>query len=429
MEIYCGSVNGGVLVVESRPHLAAGRFRLAPAVIGFYFAARLCVTFLGFKSDPKTGAYVNFAIHFLLFAGIAFYSFGPARHTVREMLGASPVRWVIAFVLMELCSLAWSSTASMPVAIAYWCELAGEVALVILILRVDEPAAAAFSMMQGYAWGAILICAVEWLSPTMYDLRPGDDDFFSPNAIGFTCALGVFLLQIAGSRTLVSRIVAGVLAISLLRSLSKTTIIAFVIAQGALLLLDRSRSWRGKVLLVALALLAVAPFWGLFERYYDVYTHLGNQSETLSGRVGIWAFVLARSLEQPWIGHGFHSFRNVIPPFGSFEAWHAHNELLQQFYAYGVVGVALVASLYASLYRQILKASGAETKLRLTALLIFILIRGLMDTENFDLSLPLWLVSLLSIWLADGGRLPAFSATSRSLQQRVQRGPVAEGRA
>ena len=38
----------------------------------------------------------------------------------------------------------------------------------------------------------------------------------------------------------------------------------------------------------------------------------------------------------------------------------------------------------------------------LAALLIFTLIRGLADTENFDLSLPLWLAALIGITLRAG---------------------------
>ena len=401
--------------------------RIVPGVVGFYFAARLCITFLMFEADPKTGAYVNFAIHSLLFGAVFLYSWGPASFRVREMLDARPLRWVMAFLLMGLCSLTWSSTVSMPVAIAYWCELAAEAGTVLLILRVDETHGAARSMMQGYAWGAILISAVEWLSPTMYDLRPGDDDFFSPNAIGFTCALGVFLIQIVGRRTLLWRMIAVFLAISLLRSLSKTTIIAFVIAQGALLLFDRSRSWLRKTALIVPALAVVGAFWGLLENYYDVYTHLGNQSETMSGRLGIWAYVLAKSLEQPWIGHGFHSFRNVIPPFGTFEAWHAHNELLQQFYAYGAMGVACVVSLYASFFRQVRRTGSGVTRSRLTALLLFILIRGLADTENFDLSLPLWLIALISVsLLRTETSLAALPSDAGSLQRHNIGGATAE---
>jgi exopolysaccharide production protein ExoQ len=371
-----------------------------PAFVGFYFAARLCITFLLFKSDPKVGAYVNFALHFTLFIGVLLYSFGPALNSFREMLAARPLRWVIAFLAIGLCSLAWSVTVSMPIAFAYWSELAAEVMMILLLLRVDEICAASTAVMKGYAAGAVLIAVVEWLSPTMYDLRPGDDDFFSPNAIGFTCAFGIFLIQIAARSSLLWRFVAFFLGLSLLRSLSKTTIIAFVATQGVMLLVDPSRSWRAKFALTLPAIVVLWAFWGLFENYYEVYTHLGNQSETLSGRIGIWAFVLTRSLEQPWLGHGFHSFRNVIPPFGSFEAWHAHNEILQQFYAYGVAGVLLVGMLYASLFRLIRKTSSQALKACLTALLLFILIRGLADTENFDLSLPLWFIALVSVMLA-----------------------------
>jgi exopolysaccharide production protein ExoQ len=381
---------------------------LMPALVGFFFAARLCITFLFFQSDPKTGAYVNFAIHFALFLAVLLYSFGPATNSMPAMFSARPLRWVLAFLAIGLFSLAWSATISKPVAFAYWCELVAEILMILFLLRVGDIETNATAVMKGYVLGAILIAAVEWFSPTMYDLRPGDDDYFSPNAIGFTCAFAVFLIQIFGRSSLAWRMVAALLAISLLRSLSKTTIIAFVIAQALHLLLDHSRSWRGKILLTIPAVAVTWAFWGLIVNYYEVYTHLGNQSETLSGRLGIWAFVLTRSLQQPWLGHGFHSFRNVIPPFGSFEAWHAHNELLQQFYAYGVAGVLLLAVVYGSLFRQFRKVHPRSLKVRLMALLLFILIRGLADTENFDLSLPIWFIALVSVFLVHL-RVPEFA--------------------
>ncbi|HLY42831.1 MAG TPA: O-antigen ligase family protein [Terracidiphilus sp.] len=386
------------------PHSCTSRETspLLPGVVGFYFAARLCLTFLLFQSDPKVGAYIHFSLHGILLVGVAFYSFGPGSNSIAQLTQASSLRWVLAFLAVGLSSLAWSVTVSEAVAFAYWCELASEVLMILLLLRIGDVETMAAAIMKGYIAGAILIAMVEWLSPTMYDLRPGDDDFFSPNAIGFTCALAVFMIQLMNRTGILWRIIAGFLAVSLLRSLSKTTIAAFVVSQGILLLLDRSRTWKFKS---ALVLAAGAVFWvfsGLLWNYYEVYTHLGNESETLSGRLGIWLFVLQRSVESPWIGHGFHSFRNVIPPFGSFEAWHAHNELLQQFYAYGAVGVVLLIGVYSSLLRHARKASSQALRTQLTALLMFIFIRGLADTENFDLSLPLWLVSLLSCALAAG---------------------------
>lgn len=371
-----------------------------PTAVGFYFASRLCVTFLFFQSDPKLGAYVNFALLSVLFACVLLYSFGPALNPLRRVFQTRPLRWVLVFLFMGLCSLTWSVTVSETIAFAYWCELAVAAVMMILLLRTGDISRVSTAVMHGYVFGAMVVAAVEWLSPVMYDLRPGDDDFFSPNAIGFTCAFAIFLILIAGRSSIIWHLLAAVLAVSLLRSLSKTTLIAFVASQVFLIILDRSKTWVTKLFIASCALGVVSAFFGLIENYYEVYTHLGNQSETLSGRIGIWAFVLERSLQQPWFGHGFHSFRNVIPPFGSFEAWHAHNELLQQFYTYGILGVLVVGCLYASLLRQFLKTLDPALKARLLALWAFILIRGLADTENFDLSFPLWSIAIISVMVA-----------------------------
>jgi O-antigen ligase len=144
--------------------------------------------------------------------------------------------------------------------------------------------------------------------------------------------------------------------------------------------------------LVCAALAIVAVFWGLLSAYYDVYTNAGNQSETLTGRIGIWAYILNEALQQPWIGHGFHSVWKVIPAFGVFEARHAHNELLQQFYAYGVAGVVMLVGLYGSVVREIRMAPSGRMKTLFIGLMVFIIVRGFADTEVFDLSLPIWLI-------------------------------------
>ena len=91
----------------------------------------------------------------------------------------------------------------------------------------------------------------------------------------------------------------------------------------------------------------------------------------------------------------------MIPPFGEFEARHAHNELLQQFYAYGVAGVAMVIAIYGSFYRQIRKLPPVPLKTFFLSLLVFVLIRGLGDTEAFDLSLPLWAIALMGTMLSE----------------------------
>ena len=384
----------------------SGRTRLplpsVPATVGAFFAARLCLTYLFFQADPRQGTIVDSALNMLLFSVVAFGSFGPAHVTFLSPMRVTCFRWVVAFLGVSLCSLFWSETVSVSVALAYWCGMAADVVMVLLLLRAGPAEEIASRLVKGYVAGACIVACVMWLSPTMRDLRPGNDQFFSPNAIGFTCAFGVILAQFLILSARAWLFPAIFLAISLLRSLSKTTLIAFLASELLLLFISTAIRRRTKILIVAVGVTVVAAFSSLIAAYYEVYTNAGNQAETLTGRIGIWALILERSLERPWLGHGFDAVWKVIPPFGSdqFETWHAHNELLQQFYAYGVVGVVLLIGIYGSFYRQIRRVSRPELKTLLAGLIVFIVIRGLGDTERFDLSMPLWSIALLSLTLA-----------------------------
>jgi O-antigen ligase len=88
-----------------------------------------------------------------------------------------------------------------------------------------------------------------------------------------------------------------------------------------------------------------------------------------------------------------------VPAFGVFEAWHAHNELLQLFYAYGIVGLMLFITVYGSLYLQLRRHASGSDKALFYGLLLFIVIRGFGDTDRFELTLPLWFVFLISALL------------------------------
>jgi O-antigen ligase len=253
--------------------------------------------------------------------------------------------------------------------------------------------------MKGYVWGACAVAIIAWLLPAQSDLRLGDEELLGPNAIGYLCAFALFFAQyLAREKDGKWGAAALLLGVTLLRSLSKTTIIAFLAAETFLLLRDNSMSRRTKMLLALGVAGIVAAFSGLLSAYFEIYTNAGSQAETLTGRLGLWTYFLAEAVEQPWIGHGFHSVWQVVPPFGSdqFEARHAHNELLQQFYAYGVVGVCMFAGIYGSLWLQLRRLASRPKRTFFFAFLLFILVRGLADTDAFDLSLPLWSIVLIS---------------------------------
>lgn len=371
--------------------------------VGFFFAFRsfiivLSVHLLG--TEPRTGTALSLVTDYLLLLVVAFSSLWKAHLPIREMLRLASVRWALLFIGFSGVSLLWSITVSPWTSLAYWCEMAADVAIVAMLLRAGPVKTVCAALMEGYVWGACAIAVSAWIMPAQSDLRLGDEELFGANSIGYICGFAFFFAQYV-MREAKKRVMAPafLLAVTLLRTLSKTTIAAFLVGQGFLLLRDKSLSRKGKILTILATLIVVAASWGLLSSYYDIYTNAGNQSVTLTGRIGIWAYMLAEAIERPWIGHGFDSVWRVVPPFGEdqFEAPHAHNELLQQFYAYGSVGVCMFTGIYVSLFRHIRQLAAGPLRSFFIAFLLFILVRGIADTERFDLSLPLWSIVMISL--------------------------------
>ncbi len=387
----------------------AGRLELTePAgldfAVGFFFALRtavvfLCVRLLGL--DPSTGSAANLALGFLLLLLVCFLSLGRARRTFGSIARLPAVAWVLAFLFFSLASLAWSQTVSLPSSFAYWCGLASDVATVVLLLRAGSASAVSGAILKGFIAGACCLAILAWMLPAdPVDLRLGDADFFNTNQIGNLCAVAILFVQcLPRLKQTRWKLAVVLLALTLLRSLSKATLVAFLAAEAFLLFRDRSIARKTKLLLVAGSLIVAFAFWGLFQAYFDIYTTAGNQAETLTGRTAIWATVLDAALDRPILGHGFDSMWKVIPPFGAeaFEARHAENELLQQFYAYGAAGVLLLAGIYVSLWRQGRRLPRSPLRLALASILIYVLVRGIAEAEPFDLLLPLWSIVVLSL--------------------------------
>jgi exopolysaccharide production protein ExoQ len=370
-------------------------------VVGFFFAFRLFIMLLSVRflgTDEQVGVEISLGLNFFLLVLVAFQTIGAAAHEKVSMLRLPSVRWVLIFLCFSCMSLLWSATASMPAAIVYWCAMAADTGMVVLLLRMGPTKEIAASLMKGYVVGACIIAILAWLLPAQSDLRLGDEELLGPNQIGYLCAFALFFVQYLMRERLGKwGVAAFVLAVTLLRSLSKTSIIAFLVAECFLLIRDTSMGRRTKVMLLLAGLTTVVAFSSLLTSYFDIYITAGNSPETLTGRIGIWTLILGEAIQRPWIGHGFHAVWNVIPPFGDFEARHAHNELIQQFYAYGLAGVCMLVGLYGSFYRQVRRLSAPAMRTFWFALLLFVLVRGLTDTEPFDLSLPLWAMVMISV--------------------------------
>lgn len=370
-----------------------------PGIVGLFFGFRACTTVLLFRHDAALATAVTLGASFsLLLAGVGHWLMLTPIHREHHQVPL-PVQWMCIYLALAVISLGWSSTPSGAIALAYWAGMVADVITVILLTSSTEDRDSLCDLLGGFIVGAIFVAVVAWCLPAMQDLRLGDEDLLHPNALGFEFAIAVLCCIYLAAQLSWAKWAGVFLAVTLLRTLSKASIIAFLAAAGYWFIKDTEISSRAKAK-IGLALGTVLSFsWSLLEAYAEIYSQ-GAQSETLTGRTLIWATSFDIAMERPWLGHGFYSFRWLIPPLHEFEPWQAHNELLQQFFCYGMLGVIVTIALYWSLFRQIRQSFHDRLSRLTTAVLIFALIRGLVDTERFDLSFPLWLMAALSFSMA-----------------------------
>jgi exopolysaccharide production protein ExoQ len=383
---------------SSAPHRTRSRLLLLPGLIGFLFSFRTCLTVLWFQEEPQQASILSVALSLTLLIAAALSTIGATPSIPTFCFRTSTLRSIAAFLGVALLSLLWTP-APLSAAAGYWIAWAADIATIWFILREGPPGNSAAAIMKGFVCGSCFVAVVAWYLPATADLRLGDEDFLHPNALGFLFSIATMLAFHLARKTAVWTWPALFLGATLLRTLSKSAIIAFVAAFGFALIKDSTLSRKVKIRIGIAAGLILASLWGLLEAYLTTYTE-STGPETLTGRTLIWASSLEYAVKKPILGNGFYSYRFIVPPFGTFEAQQAHDELLQQFFSFGALGVLLTIAIYWIFFRQIRRSPPSQLKTLSATLLLFALIRGLTDTQIFDLSFPLWLMTMLSILLA-----------------------------
>jgi exopolysaccharide production protein ExoQ len=390
------------------------RFLLLPGLVGFTFAFRTCLTVLLFKENPQQETILAGVVSLALLATTITYSAGGLPSVALYCFRTQTIRWIAAILTFALISILWSA-APFITAAGYWVAWAADVATIWFLLRggvADEQASA---LMKGFVWGTCVVAAVAWVIPTTDDLRLGNDDFLHPNVIGYLFCIGTFLAIHLTAEKTAWRWPAFFLGVTLLRTLSKSSIIAFVAAFSFYLICDSTFSRKAKVSIGLAVGVILASLWSVLEVYLNNYAQSASP-ETLTGRTLIWSVSLDYALEKPLLGNGFFAYRFVVPTFGQFQAFQAHDDLLQQFFSFGAVGVILTIALYWVFFRQIRRAPASGLKNLSGALLLFALVHGVTDAQIADLSFPLWLMVMLSILLASATQ-QAEKVTGKSLIQ------------
>lgn len=375
-----------------------GSFLLLARLVGFIFAFRICLTVLWFQDAPESASLLSVALSLTLFFAAALSTIGSTPAIPASCFRTRTLRSIAAFLGLVLVSILWTP-APFAAAAGYWCAWAADIATIWFLLRDGPPENSAAAIMKGFVSGSCLVALVAWSLPATQDLRLGEEDFLHPNALGFQFSIATLLAAHLARKNAAWVWPALFLGGTLLRTLSKSAIIAFIAAFGFAFLKDSTLARKAKIWIGVAAGLILASLWGLLEAYLTTYTETAGP-ETLTGRTLIWAVSLEYAIKKPLLGNGFYSYRFIVPPFGKFEAQQAHDELLQQFFSFGAVGVILTIALYWIFFRQIRRARPSHLKTLASSLLLFAIIRGLTDAQNFDLTFPLWLMAVLSILFA-----------------------------
>ncbi len=370
----------------------------------FVSAVKIATTYLFFQSSPRAGTAVTNATSFafVYLVGILIIA---KRQPWKTKQWPSISRWILAYVAWSGLSLAWTQASSLFAAVGYWAGYAAELLVVAMLLAVADAETIGLASLKGYIAGNLVLLLIALLAPGTSDLRMGEEEFLHPNALGYQFAMAalfaVFLCVHQATRQQNRwKIAAMVLTLATVRTLSKSSIIAYVIAAGFFLFAGSKLKLGNKVKVALAALLILVACLRLVETYVSEYTAKQDNYVTLTGRTIIWAQTFDIASEAPWLGHGFYSYRTVVPPFGEFEAWQAHNEWLQQWFSYGAVGLVLSMGAYLCFYRQLRRLRHSPVAPLATMLLVYSLVHGLTEADHVQLMFPVRLMLLITVWMA-----------------------------
>lgn len=298
-------------------------------------------------------------------------------------------KWILGYLAWSGLSVLWSTAHSQEEIFLQWIEFAGQLLFVCLTMSsVQDRAFILKSALLGIVAGA---CCLGFYVVTIftpdYDLRL--DQTLHPNFLGHRIALGalsaLFLWSTVRQRWLYTAALV-LLVIPLLFTTSKTAIGAFALAAAVFLLSQRRLTAKAKLRVVAVIGAAALFALPLVIRNFQVYAET-SEFFTLTGRIPLWFAVAAKIQERPWLGFGYHSFADNWPARHWFSG-SAHNELLEQWFTVGLVGILILVRAYRELFRALRRSRSAIGGFAIL-MLIYCLIRGLTEADDTHLQLAL----------------------------------------
>jgi exopolysaccharide production protein ExoQ len=189
----------------------------------------------------------------------------------------------------------------------------------------------------------------------------------------------------------------------LLRSLSKTSIAAFLCSAAFYIIFSRTIPLKTKVIALVTATVLFCAMYTFVNTYMVSYLEENpREATTLTGRTLLWVKSWEMIQDHPILGYGFLSFRDYGPQDWDVRTVHAHNEWITQWFQLGFVGLVITIAIYISYFRQLRRAAHSPRRELGLSMLLYMLFQGFAIAEPSGLTFPLPMVLLLATWAKPG---------------------------
>ncbi len=362
---------------------------------------------LVFSSDPQVGTAFN-AVISCFFAALLSVEL---KNKFRAPTIASAKYWIVAYLVWAGLSLFWTKADSALIAGFYWAVMTLDVFVVWLLLGLDRRAVVLRDSLKGIIAGGLILVFLIVFVFHVGDSGRIEDAILHTNSLGaqlgtsLVCML-YFFPEKNSSLTYKNwwYVICCLLISGLLMTLSKTSILAYFVSLAAFLYLARLA--RGGIVALLLIVLGLTGFfWSAIEVYIIAYLLEGSSGsmsafETLSGRTLLWEDAWYMIKEAMYLGYGFMSFRDYGPDIFSIRVSHAHNDLIQQWFSLGLVGVILSIIIYMHAIKnwwslRVGDIRGVNQAAFCLAMAIYFIVRGLTEASAVGLVFPAHIILLL----------------------------------
>jgi O-antigen ligase len=345
-----------------------------------------------------------------LYFSYLFAVYSTRSRTLRSIPGPLIPNRFGAATLLSIILVAWSGLSfawtPAPVKTAgFVLDILAKVLISYLLCRLYPIPDVFRNVCKGTAYAASVLTPVAIVTTGFTGGRLGGEGSNAPGFGGVLAsqfALGILSVIYLTREKALSRkstiFILASIAIGEYLVFSKTDIIAFVVV-GMVYAIFAPGTVRLRCARSLLAIITIFALWMITASKLAGYANRGENVDTLTGRTVLWALTVRQLLNGPWIrGFGFLAFRDIGPTpwHGALKISHAHNEFLQVWFNFGLVGVALVFGSYFALgYAsfKVMKQGRRFLSVFIACMLVYYLIRGLTGASVFLCLLPVeWLV-------------------------------------